>query len=326
MKLIHYGPEGTADSMQLVEGPTPTPAAGQILIEVNYAGVNRPDVLQRKGRYEPPPDASPILGLEVSGRVAALGADVSQWRVGDRVCALVHGGGYAQFCLAAASHVLPVPDGMTLEQAAAFPENWFTVWGNLINLAALQSGERLLVHGGSSGIGLAALQLGRHVGAEVIVTAGSGEKCDFCRGFGAALAINYRTEDFVARVREFTDGQGVDVVLDMVGGAYIPKNIALLRQKGRLVFVAFLQGSRCELDFTPIMLKRLRVTGSTLRPRTVAEKAAIRDQLAREIWPAYSTGNLKSHIYATFALQDVAEAHRLMESSKHIGKILLQVA
>ena len=326
MKLINYGPEGTADSMRLVDGPTPAPGAGEILIEVKYAGVNRPDVLQRKGRYEPPPGASPVLGLEVAGRVVALGANVSDRKLGDTVCALVHGGGYAQFCVTAASHALPVPQDMSLEQAAAFPENWFTVWGNLINLAQLQAGERLLIHGGSSGIGLAALQLGRHVGAEVIVTAGSEQKCDFCRSYGAALAINYHSEDFVARTQEFTGGQGVDVVLDMVGGPYIPKNIALLRQKGRLVFVAFLQGSRCEVDFTPIMLKRLRVTGSTLRPRTVAEKAAIRDQLAREIWPAYCAGKLKSNIFATFPLERVREAHLLMESSKHIGKILLQVS
>jgi len=221
---------------------------------------------------------------------------------------------------------LPVPAAMSLEQAAAFPENWFTVWGNLINMAGLQSGEKLLIHGGSSGIGLAALQLARHVGAEVIVTAGSQEKCDFCQSFGAALAINYRTEDFLARTREFTGGQGVDVVLDMVGGSYIPKNIALLRQKGRLVFIAFLQGSRCEVDFMPIMLKRLRVTGSTLRPRTVAEKAAIRDALAHEIWPAYVSGQLKSHIHATFPMERAADAHRLMESSTHIGKILLQIS
>jgi NADPH2:quinone reductase len=295
MKLINYGPEGTADSMRLVDGPTPTPGAGEILIEVKYAGVNRPDVLQRKGRYEPPPGASPVLGLEVAGRVVALGANVLEWKLGDSVCALVHGGGYAQFCVTAASHALPVPQDMSLEQAAAFPENWFTVWGNLM-------------------------------GAEVIVTAGSEQKCDFCRSYGAALAINYHSEDFVARTQEFTGGQGVDVVLDMVGGPYIPKNIALLRQKGRLVFVAFLQGSRCEVDFTPIMLKRLRVTGSTLRPRTVAEKAAIRDQLAREIWPAYCVGKLKSNIFATFPLERVREAHLLMESSKHIGKILLQVS
>jgi NADPH2:quinone reductase len=326
MKVVNFGPEPGAESLALVDAPTPVPAVGQILIEVRYAGVNRPDVLQRMGRYNPPADASPILGLEVSGRVAALGPNVSQWKVGDEVCALVHGGGYAQFCLASASHALAVPQGFSLAQAAAFPENWFTVWVNLIDRAALRAGDRLLVHGGSSGIGLAAVQLARHVGAEVIVTAGSEEKCQVCRSFGAALAINYRTEDFVARVREHTAGKGVDVVLDMVGGDYIPKNISLLRDNGRLVFIAFLHGSRIETDFMPIMLKRLRVTGSTLRPRTVAEKAAICAALAREIWPDYIAGKLRSHIHATFPLQRVAEAHRLMESSQHIGKIVLQVS
>jgi NADPH2:quinone reductase len=326
MKLVNFGPEPSADSLRIVDGPTPVPREGQILIEVKFAGVNRPDVLQRMGRYNPPPDASPILGLEVAGRVAALGAHVSQWKVGDQVCALVHGGGYAQFCLAFATHALPVPARFNLEQAAAFPENWFTVWVNLIDRARLQHGEILLVHGGSSGIGLAALQLARHVGAEVLVTAGSEEKCKACRNFGAALAINYRSEDFVARVRDYTGGKGVDVVLDMVGGDYISKNLTLLRDSGRLVFIAFLRGNRAEADFMPIMLKRLHVTGSTLRPRTVAEKAAICAELAREIWPAYIAGKLKSHIHATFPLERVAEAHKLMESSQHIGKILLQVS
>jgi NADPH2:quinone reductase len=325
MKLVTYGPGPGAESLRVIEGPTPTPGPGQILIEVKFAGVNRPDVLQRMGRYTPPPDASPVLGLEVAGRVAALGPDASAWKVGDQVCALVHGGGYAQYCVTHASHALPVPGNLSLAQAAAFPENWFTVWVNLIDRGALRSGEKLLVHGGSSGIGLAAIQLARRVGAEVIVTAGSEEKCAFCREFGAARAINYQSDDFVARVREFTADKGVDVVLDMVGGPYISKDIALLRDNGRLVFIAFLHGNRVEVDFMPIMLKRLHVTGSTLRPRTVAEKAAICASLAREIWPDYIAGRLKSHIHATFPLDRVADAHRLMESSKHIGKIVLQV-
>jgi NADPH2:quinone reductase len=325
MKLIHFGPEPVAESMHIVDGPTPMPGVGQIQIEVAFAGVNRPDVLQRMGRYPPPADASPVLGLEVAGRVSALGANVSEWKVGDQVAALVHGGGYAQFCVTAAKHALPVPEGFSLAQAAVFPENWFTVWTNLTKYAQLKSGERVLIHGGSSGIGLTAIQLARRLGAQAIVTAGSEEKCEFCRGFGAALAINYKSEDFVARTREFTDAQGVDVVLDMVGGAYIPKNLSLLRAQGRLVFIAFALGSRCEADFTPVMLKRLHITGSTLRPRTVAEKAAIRDELAHEVWPAYLAGSLRSHIYATFPLAQAAEAHRLMESSRHIGKIVLQV-
>lgn len=325
MKVINVGPGGAPDSMHIVDAPIPSPGSGEILIEVTYAGVNRPDILQRMGRYPPPAGASPVLGLEVAGRITALGADVSEWKIGDSVCALVPGGGYAQFCVTSARHALPVPNGLSLEQAAAFPENWFTVWGNLIGLAALRSGEHVLIHGGSGGIGLAAIQLARHVGAQVIVTAGSEEKCAFCRDYGAALAINYKVEDFLTRAREFTDGQGVDVVLDMVGGPYIPKNLSLLRSGGRLVFIAFLQGSKVEADFMPVMLKRLRITGSTLRPRTVAEKAAIRDALATEVWPAYIAGQLKAHIHQIFALEHAADAHRLMESSQHIGKILLRL-
>ncbi len=325
MKFIQYGPEGTPESMRIEEGPAPVPAAGEILIEVHYAGVNRPDVLQRMGRYAPPPSASPILGLEVAGRVAALGTDVTQWRVGDEVCALTPGGGYAQLCVAPARHALPIPGALSLAQAAGLPEGWFTVWANLIGLAHLRAGERLLIHGGSSGIGLTALQLARQVGAHAFVTVGNEEKAQFCRGFGAELAINYRTEDFVARVRDFTGGQGVDVVLDMVGGSYIAKNIGLLRPDGRLVYVAFLQGSRSEVDLMPVMLKRLHITGSTLRPRSVEEKAAIRDALAREIWPGLAAGRLQTHLHATYPLEQAADAHRLMESSRHIGKIVLQV-
>ncbi len=325
MKSIEYGAEGTPESMRIVEHAAPVARAGEILIDVHYAGVNRPDVMQRMGKYPPPPDASPVLGLEVAGTVAALGAGVTQWKPGDRVCALTPGGGYAQQCVAPADHALPVPSQMSWEQAAAFPENWFTVWANLIDLAALSAGERLLVHGGTSGIGLAALQLARRVGAEVIVTAGSDAKCRFCLDVGATLAINYRTEDFVARIREATAKQGVDVILDMVAGSYIPKNISLLRPRGRLVFIAFLQGSRAEVDFTAVMVRRLKVMGSTMRPRTVPEKAAIRDALAPGVWPDYVAGKLKSHVHQVFDLDQVAEAHRLMESSQHIGKILLRV-
>ena len=325
MKFIEYGPEGTPESLRVAEGPMPTPAAGEILIEVHYAGVNRPDVLQRMGRYAPPPGASPILGLEVAGRVTALGAGVTHWRIGDRVCALVPGGGYAEFCVAPAAHALPIPSGLDLAEASGLPETWFTVWANLVDLAGLRAGEHLLIHGGSSGIGLAAIQLARHVGAHAIVTVGNDDKVRFCREFGADQAINYHTEDFVERTRAFTAGQGVDVVLDMVGGPYIPKNISLLRRDGRLVFIAFLQGSRCDVDLMPVMLKRLRLTGSTMRPRSVQEKAAIRDALAREIWPAFSAGRLRTHLFARFPLQQAAEAHRLMESSRHIGKIVLQI-
>ena len=325
MKWIDYGSDGTPDSMRIVEGEAPVPRAGEILLNVLFAGVNRPDVMQRMGKYPPPPDASPVLGLEVAGTVAALGREVTQWKIGDRVCALTPGGGYAQQCVVPADHALPVPAQMTFEQAAAFPENWFTVWANLMDLAGIKAGERLLVHGGTSGIGLAALQLGRHLGAEVIVTAGSEEKCRFCRDLGAALAINYRTEDFVGRIRDFTSKQGVDVILDMVAGPYVGKNISLLRPRGRLVFIAFLQGSRAEVDFMPVMTRRLQILGSTMRPRTIPEKAAIRDALAHSIWPDYVAGRLTSHIHEIFPLERASDAHRLMESSRHIGKILLRV-
>lgn len=324
MKYIAHGPDGSIDAMRLVDGPTPTPGVGEILIEVHYAGVNRPDIAQRAGKYPPPSDASPILGLEISGRVAALGEGVTEWKLGDFVCALVPGGGYAEYCVAPASHALPIPRGMSLAEAAGLPENWFTVWANLILHGRLKKDERLLVHGGSSGIGLAAIQLARHLGAQPIVTVGSEEKAQFCRALGA-LAIDYRQEDFVARVKELTQGEGIDVVLDMVGGAYIAKNLHVLRREGRLVFIAFLQGSRAELDLMPVMIKRLTITGSTMRPRSIAEKAAIRDALRRDIWPAIEAHQIKVHVFATFELAAVGEAHRLMESSAHIGKIILRV-
>lgn len=329
MKYVSYGSEGTPESMGLGECETPSPGPGEILIEVHYAGVNRPDVAQRSGRYPPPPGASPILGLEVAGRVAALGEGVDRgvnsWRIDDRVTALVPGGGYAEYCVAPAVHALPIPEGMGLADAASLPETWFTVWANLMDIGRLKAGERLLVHGGSSGIGLTAIQLARHVGAEVIVTVGSEEKAAFCKAFGADTAINYRSGDFVEAVKEATGGEGVDVVLDMVGGAYLQKDVRLLRRDGRLVMIAFLEGSKTEFDFLPVMMKRLTLTGSTMRPRTVAEKAAIRDALLENIWPALAAGQLKNHLFATFPFAQAGEAHRLMESSRHIGKIVLQV-
>lgn len=325
MKQIIYGTDGTPDSMRLADAPTPHPGAGEILIEVHCAGVNRPDVLQRAGRYPPPPDASPILGLEVAGTVAALGAGVTEWKVGDRVTALVPGGGYAEFCTAPASHALPVPDGLDMAQAAALPETWFTVWANLVDLGRLKRGERLLVHGGSSGIGLTAIQLARHLGVECFVTVGSAEKARFCRDFGADHAINYREADFARTVKDLTGGEGVDVVLDMVGAPYLQRNLSLLRRDGRLVLIAFLEGAKGEFDLMPVMLKRLTITGSTMRPRSVAEKAAIRDALRQHIWPEIAAGRLLPHLHAVFPLARAGEAHRLMESSAHIGKIVLQV-
>lgn len=325
MKHIAYGTEGTPESMHLVDGSRPAPAAGEILIEVDHAGVNRPDVLQRSGRYPPPPDASPVLGLEVAGRVVALGDGVEEWQIGDRVAALAPGGGYAEYCVTPAAHALPVPEGMGMAEAAGLPEAWFTVWANLMDIGRLKPGERLLVHGGSSGIGLTAIQLARHVGAQVIVTVGSAEKAGFCKAFGADFAIDYRQEDFFAGVKDITAKQGVDVILDMVGGSYLQKDIGLLRRDGRLVLIAFLEGSRMEFDFMPVMMKRLSISGSTMRSRTIAEKAAIRDALLLNIWPSLAEGKLKSHLFATFPLAQAGEAHRLMESSRHIGKIVLQV-
>jgi len=325
MKHIAYGTAGTPESMQVVQGPAPVPGAGEILIEVAYAGVNRPDVAQRSGRYPPPPGASPILGLEVAGRVAALGPGVTEWQVGDNVTALTPGGGYAEYCVAPAAHALPVPAGMGLAEAAGLPETWFTVWANLVDIGRLKAGERLLVHGGSSGIGLTAILLARHLGVQVFVTVGSPEKAEFCRAYGADFALDYKTEDFVARVKELTAGEGVDVVLDMVGGSYLQRDLSVLRRDGRLVMIAFLGGSKTEFDFLPVMLKRLTLSGSTMRPRSVAEKGAIRDALLRQIWPSLAAGQLKPHLFATFPLDQAAEAHRLMESSRHIGKIVLQV-
>ncbi|MDR2241021.1 MAG: NAD(P)H-quinone oxidoreductase [Zoogloeaceae bacterium] len=325
MQQIVYGDDGRPESMRLAGGERPRPGAGEILIEVHCAGVNRPDVLQRSGQYPPPPGASKILGLEVAGTVAALGAGVTEWALGDRVTALTPGGGYAEYCVAPAAHALPVPAGLDLAQAAALPETWFTVWANLVDLGHLKRGERLLAHGGSSGIGLTAIQLARHLGVECFVTVGSEEKARFCRDFGAAHAINYREADFAAQVKAATGGEGVDVVLDMVGAPYWQKNLSVLRRDGRLVLIAFLQGSRGELDLMPVMLKRLTVTGSTMRPRSVAEKAAIRQALLERIWPEIAAGRLRPHIHAVFPLAEAGEAHRLMESGAHIGKIVLRV-
>ncbi len=325
MQHITFGADGTPESMFLVEGERPSPRAGEILIEVAYAGVNRPDVLQRSGRYPPPPDASPILGLEASGTVAALGEGVTQWAVGDRVTALTPGGAYAQYCVAPAAHALSVPPALTLAEAAALPETWFTVWANLIDLGRLNQGERLLIHGGSSGIGLTAIQLARHLGAMPLVTVGSPEKAAFCLDFGAAAAIDYKREDFAAKVKEITSGEGVDVVLDMVGGPYYQKNASVLRRDGRLVLIAFLEGSKAEFDFAPVLLKRLTITGSAMRPRSIAEKEALRNALEQNIWPEWAAGRLKPHIHACLPLAQAGDAHRLMESSRHVGKIVLAV-
>jgi len=325
MQYIAYGGDGSAGSLHLESAEAPSPAPGQIQIRVQAAGVNRPDILQRQGNYRPPPDASPILGLEVAGSVAAVGRDVAGWRIGDAVCALVPGGGYAQYCVTSAQHALPLPAGLSVEEAAGLPEVWFTVWANLVDLGQLRAGERLLVHGGSSGIGLAAIQLASNLGAQCIVTVGSEAKAQFCRRYGALAAINYRQEDFLAQCLALCGGEGVDVVLDMVGAAYLERNLKVLHRDGRLVLIGFLQGSRGTIDLVAVLTKRLRITGSAMRPRTVAEKAAIRDALLEHIWPAIAGGRIRSHVHAVFPLALASEAHRLMESSEHIGKIILRV-
>lgn len=326
MRYVAYTPSPDPATLHVAQGPVPKPGPGEILVQVRYAGINRPDVFQRKGLYPPPPGASPILGLEVAGEVAALGEGVDAWRVGDPVVALAPGGGYAEYCAVPAGHALPVPAGVPLEQAAGLPENWFTVWSNLRDIAHLKAGERLLVHGGSSGIGLAAIQLGKLTGAQVFTTVGNAEKAAACRAFGADGVVEYRRQDFVEEIRAATNGEGVDVILDMVGGDYIQKNVSLLRRDGRLVYIAFLNGSKVPFDFLPVMTKRLTITGSTLRPRSREEKEAIRDALLAHVWPALAEGRVKSRIHATFPMEQAAEAHRLMESSAHIGKILLAVA
>lgn len=326
MKVISHGAGGAADCLHLEERPQPVPGPGEVLIQVAYAGINRPDVLQRMGLYVPPPDAFPLLGLEVSGRIAALGAGVEGWHVGDLVSALVHGGGYAEYCIAHAGQLLPVPAGMDLATAAALPETWFTVWSNMMHHGRLAAGERLLVHGGASGIGMTAIQLAKYLGVECIVTVADDEQADVCRRFGASATINFNKQDFAEEVMRLTAGEGVDVVLDIIGAPYLQRNLSVLRRDGRLVFIGFLLGNKGECDMLPVLFKRLTITGSTLRPRTPAEKMAIRDDLLTHIWPALASGALKTHVFATFPLAQAVDAHRLMESNRHIGKIVLEVA
>ncbi len=318
---------GGPELMRMAIGPVPAPKAGELLIRVEAAGVNRPDVQQRKGAYPPPPGASPLLGLEVAGEVVALGDGVEGFMVGDKVCALANGGGYAEYCSAPAGQCLPWPTGYDAIRAAALPETYFTVWANLFQLGRLQPGERALVHGGTSGIGVTAIQLAHEFGSRVYATAGTREKCDACLKFGADAAINYKEADFAASIKEYTGGAGVDVVLDMVGGAYAAQNLRCLAMDGRLVLIAFLGGSKAEaLDLTPIMVRRLTVTGSTMRPRTAAQKAAIATALRETVWPVLEAGRCGPVIHAVFPLDKADEAHRLMESSTHIGKIMLSVA
>jgi len=323
MTAIEISTPGGPEVLVPADRPVPVAGSGEVLIEVAAAGVNRPDVLQRLGNYPPPPGASDIPGLEIAGTIIALGEGVSDRSLGERVTALVTGGGYAQYCAAPAAQCLPIPEGLSLEEAAALPETFFTVWTNVFDRGRLQPGEAFLVHGGSSGIGTTAIQMARALGARVFATAGSAEKCRACEELGAERAINYREEDFVEIVKEATQGHGVDVILDMVGGDYIARNLRALTVEGRLCYIAFLGGSKAEVDFLPLMLKRITLTGSTLRARDVAFKAAIAENLRQRIWPKIEAGEIKPVLAARFALEQAAQAHALMESSQHIGKIVL---
>src|SRR5690625_5212725 len=327
MKAIEIAQPGGPEVLTPCERPVPAAGPGEVLIRVAAAGVNRPDVFQRQGNYAPPPGATDIPGLELAGEVVAVGEGVESWTPGDQVCALVAGGGYAEYCVAPAAQCLPIPRGLTMVQAAALPETYFTVWSNVFDRGRLREGEVFLVHGGSSGIGTTAIQLAKAFGARVFATAGSAEKCQACEELGAERAINYREEDFVEVVRTATaeapEGKGADLILDMVGGDYIPRDVRLLRPDGRLVLIAFLGGSKAELDFQQVMVKRLTITGSTLRPRPVTFKAAIAANLQTQVWPMLESGKVRPLIHRTFSLAEAADAHALMESSSHIGKIML---
>jgi NADPH:quinone reductase len=301
----------------------PGVSAGDVLIRVAAAGVNRPDLLQRQGKYAPPPGAPDTPGLEVAGTLVAIGASVAGWTLGDHVCALVAGGGYAEYCVAPAVQCLPVPRGFSMVEAAAIPETFFTVWTNVFDRGRLQAGETILIHGGASGIGTTAIMLARAFGATVYATAGTPEKCAACERLGATRAINYRTEDFLEVVRAATAGAGADLVLDMVGGDYVSRNLEVLAVEGRLVQIAFLRGGRVEVNLAPLMQKRLTFTGSTLRPRTPQEKGAIARALHQHVWPRFERGELRPVIHATFPLERASEAHAMLEAGEHVGKIVL---
>lgn len=322
MRAVEITRPGGPEVLALCERPVPVPGAGQMLIEVAWAGVNRPDALQRAGAYAPPPSASPLPGLEASGRVAALGPGVSGWQVGDAVCALLPGGGYADYVVTPAAHALPVPKGMALREAACLPETFFTVWTNVFGRGGLKAGERFLVHGGTSGIGTTAIQLAHAFGARVFATAGSEAKCAVCRSLGAEQAINYRTQDFVDLL--LAEG-GADLILDMVGGDYLPRNVRALADDGRLVQIAFLQGPKVELNFAQVMTRRLTITGSTLRPQTDLAKARIAEALRANVWPLLDAGRVAPVMDREYPLAEASEAHRRIEGSDHIGKIVLKV-
>lgn len=326
MTAIGLPTPGGPEALVPEQRPVPVPGKGEILVKVAAAGVNRPDVMQRKGLYPPPPGAPDIPGLEIAGEVVALGEGASRFALGDKVCALVSGGGYAQYCVADEASALPVPAGLSMVEAAALPETFFTVWTNVFDLAGLKAGENFLVHGGTSGIGTTAIQLAKAFGATVFTTAGSAEKCEVCRQLGADVAIDYKTEDFVAVVKEKSGGKGAHVILDMVGGSYIARNYEAASPQGRIVQIAFMEGSKVQIDYMRLMLKRLSHMGSTLRSRPKAEKAAIAASLAQKVWPLIEAGKVKPVMDQTFPLEDASKAHARMETSAHIGKIMLTVA
>jgi NADPH:quinone reductase len=325
MRKIAFDGAGGPDVIRVRDVPVPAPGPGKVLIEVVAAGVNKPDCFQRQGHYPPPPGESDVPGLEVAGRIVALGEGVAKTRLGENVCALLGSGGYAEYAVADARLCLPVPRGLNFTEAAAIPETYFTVFDNVFTRGRLKPGETILVHGGSGGIGTTAIQLAKLFGSHVIATAGAADKCAFCRTLGADHAIDYKTQDFVAEVKALTTKRGVDVILDMVGGAYIQKNLSLLGLEGRLVQISFLQGSRVEsFDFMPLMLKRLTVTGSTMRARSIEQKAEVARALHDKIWPSLDRGKALPVVHATFPLEDARAAHELMESSHHLGKIVLE--
>jgi len=325
MRAVEIAKPGGPEVLTPVERPVPAPKPHEILLKVAAAGVNRPDILQRMGNYAVPPDASDLPGLEVAGEVIACGSSVKMWKAGDKVCALVHGGGYAEYCVAPEVQALAVPRGLSPTEAASLPETFFTVWSNVYDRGGLKPGETLLVHGGSSGIGVTAIQMAAAMGNRVFATAGSDEKCAACVKLGAEKAINYRTQDFAEAVKAATGGKGVNVILDMVGGDYVPKELKCLAEEGRLVFIAYLRGPKTELDINEVMRKRLTLSGSTLRPRPIEFKGAIARSLRERIWPLIETGRIKPVVFKTFPLAEAREAHKLMESSQHVGKIVLTV-
>lgn len=325
MRFVDLPEYGGASVMCLKDGPLPVCDAQELLIEVHAAGVNRPDIVQRQGRYPPPPGASPVMGLEVAGRVVAVGESVSGWCEGDEVCALCNGGGYAEYVAVPASQCLPKPASLSLTEAASLPETLFTVWSTVFVRAGLQAGESFLVHGGSSGIGVTAIQLARAMGATVYATAGSAEKCETCETLGADLAVNYREQDFVAAIMEHSENRGVDVILDMVGGDYVEKNLQVAALGGRIVSIAFLRGPKTELNLLPLMLKRLTMTGATLRPQSSEAKAGYAHALQEKIWPLIEQGKLQAQIDSVYPIDAIVQAHERMESNQHIGKIVVKL-